>query len=122
MAISERRVLDVLRPIQDPDLRRSIVDLGFIKNVKIKRGKVAFDLVLTTPACPVRDQLKEACETYVNENELGDQVINVSEAIYAWAREEAGVSRAFVTVWFRYPHGQRNPPRRDTFRRSQSAK
>lgn len=63
--ISKEGVLDALRPIQDPDLRRSIVDLGFIKNLDIKRGTVRFDLELTTPACPVKDQLKASCEDAV---------------------------------------------------------
>ena len=37
---SERDVLDALRPIQDPDFKRSIVDLGFVKNLRIDGGKV----------------------------------------------------------------------------------
>ncbi len=61
MALSTDDILNALRPIQDPDLRRSIVDLGFIKNVKIGGGNVGFDLELTTPACPVKDQLKQMC-------------------------------------------------------------
>ena len=61
MTLSEKQVLDALRPIQDPDLRRSIVDLGFIKNLQIEGANVAFDLVLTTPACPVKDILKASC-------------------------------------------------------------
>ena len=63
--VTEQAVLDALRPIQDPDLRRSIVDLEFIKGIRIKRTTVSFDLVLTTPACPVRDQLKASCEEAV---------------------------------------------------------
>lgn len=54
-------ILDALTPIQDPDLHRSIVDLGFIKNIKIDGGEITFDLELTTPACPVKDVLKQAC-------------------------------------------------------------
>jgi ATP-binding protein involved in chromosome partitioning len=65
MSITESAVLDALRPIQDPDLNRSIVDLDFIKNIKIKKDKVSFDLVLTTPACPVKDILKAKCEEAV---------------------------------------------------------
>lgn len=54
-------ILEALRPIQDPDLGRSIVDLGFIQKLESKGGKVSFDLVLTTPACPVKDILKAQC-------------------------------------------------------------
>ncbi len=58
MAITESAVLDALRVVQDPDLGRDIVTLGFVKNVRIDGGKVAFQVELTTPACPVKDQLK----------------------------------------------------------------
>jgi len=62
MKVTEQAVIEALRPIQDPDLRRSIVDLAFVQNIVIAGGRVAFDLVLTTPACPVREQLQAACE------------------------------------------------------------
>src|SRR5258707_1317801 len=52
-------VLDALRVVTDPDLRRDIVSLGFIKDLSIKDGDVSFTIELTTPACPVKDQLRE---------------------------------------------------------------
>lgn len=54
---TEQDVLSALRHIQDPDLHRDIVSLGFVKNLSIEGDRVHFDLNLTTPACPVRDQL-----------------------------------------------------------------
>jgi len=58
-ALSEDQVLAVLKQVQDPDLRKDIVSLGFIRNLKIDAGKVTFDLNLTTPACPVKDQMRD---------------------------------------------------------------
>ena len=58
-SLSERDVLDALRPIQDPDFKRSIVDLGFVKNVKLDGGRVSFAIELTTPACPVKEKFQE---------------------------------------------------------------
>jgi ATP-binding protein involved in chromosome partitioning len=55
-------VLEVLRPVQDPELRRSLVELNMIRNVEIDAGKVSFTLVLTTPACPLRQFIVEDCE------------------------------------------------------------
>src|ERR1051325_5865417 len=52
-------VLDALRIVQDPDLRRDIVSLGFIKDLSLDNGNVSFTIELTTPACPVKDQLRE---------------------------------------------------------------
>lgn len=65
MAATEAQILDRLRTIEDPDLRRDIVSLGFVKNVKIEGGKVSFDIDLTTPACPVRDQMEAAARAAV---------------------------------------------------------
>ena len=56
--ISEEVVLNALRQIIDPDLRKDIVTLGFIKDLKIDGGDVSFRIVLTTPACPVKEQME----------------------------------------------------------------
>jgi len=59
-ALSESTVLDALRVVRDPDLNRDIVSLKFIKNLRIDTGgQVAFSIELTTPACPVKDQMRE---------------------------------------------------------------
>ncbi len=60
--ISEDDVLNALRVVEDPDLHRDIVTLGFVKDVKICEGAVAFKIELTTPACPVKDLLKKQAE------------------------------------------------------------
>jgi len=52
-------VLNALRIVNDPDLHRDIVSLGFIKDLLLKDGHVSFAIELTTPACPVKDQLRE---------------------------------------------------------------
>src|SRR5436190_21041840 len=56
---SRAAVLNALRAINEPDLRRDIVSLGFIKDLSITDGKVSFAIELTTPACPVKDQMRE---------------------------------------------------------------
>jgi ATP-binding protein involved in chromosome partitioning len=60
--LSPSTILEVLRPVQDPELRKSLVELNMIRNVKIDGGKVSFTLVLTTPACPLRQFIVEDCE------------------------------------------------------------
>jgi ATP-binding protein involved in chromosome partitioning len=64
-AVSRDDVLRALSTIQDPDLHRDIVSLGFVQDLKIEDGHVRFSIVLTTPACPVRDQMKAAAERVV---------------------------------------------------------
>jgi ATP-binding protein involved in chromosome partitioning len=58
MSLSPAAVLEALKVVQDPDLHKDIVSLGFVKDVRIDGGRVAFKVELTTPACPVKDQLK----------------------------------------------------------------
>src|SRR6188508_2990524 len=52
-------VLTALRAVQDPDLKRDIVTLGFVKDLMIADGRVSFTIELTTPACPVKDQMRD---------------------------------------------------------------
>jgi len=61
-ALNASSVLEVLKPVQDPELRKSLVELNMIRNVKIEDGNVSFTLVLTTPACPLRQFIVEDCE------------------------------------------------------------
>jgi ATP-binding protein involved in chromosome partitioning len=64
--LSPDAVLDVLRPVQDPELRKSLVELNMIRNVQVDEdGRVDFTLVLTTPACPLRQFIVEECQNAV---------------------------------------------------------
>ena len=56
--LSEQTVLDSLKQIIDPDLRKDIVTLGFIRDLEIDGGDVSFRIVLTTPACPVKEEME----------------------------------------------------------------
>lgn len=60
-------ILDVLRPVQDPELQKSLVELNMIRNIKVTDGKVKFTLVLTTPACPLREFIVEDCQKAVKQ-------------------------------------------------------
>ena len=56
--VTENQILDALRPIVDPDFHKSIVDLGFVKDIKIDGTGVSFAIELTTPACPVKEEFE----------------------------------------------------------------
>jgi ATP-binding protein involved in chromosome partitioning len=58
-------VLNALRAVVDPDIRRDIVTLGFVKDLTVESGRVAFTIELTTPACPVKEELREQASTVV---------------------------------------------------------
>jgi len=60
MALVDRdAVLNALRVVVDPDIRKDIVSLGFVKDLTIADGRASFTIELTTPACPVKDQMRD---------------------------------------------------------------
>jgi len=59
-------VLDALRTVQDPDLKRDLVTLGMIENLVAEDGVVRFTLVLTTAACPLKEQIERDCRNAVD--------------------------------------------------------
>ena len=64
-SVSQESVLQALRGIQDPDLGKDIVTLGFVKDMAIKGGDVAFRIELTTPACPVKEEFRNQATALV---------------------------------------------------------
>ena len=65
MQVEQVCVLDALKVVRDPDLNRDIVSLGFVKDLRIEGGHVAFTIELTTPACPVKDQMRDQARAAV---------------------------------------------------------
>jgi ATP-binding protein involved in chromosome partitioning len=64
-SVDQSSVLDALRAVKDPDLHRDIVALGFVKDLGIRGGEVAFTIELTTPACPVKDAMRDQARAAV---------------------------------------------------------
>lgn len=64
-SVNEDMIRSALSKVRDPDLHRDIISLGFVNNVSIDGGKVAFTVELTTPACPVKELLRKQCEEAV---------------------------------------------------------
>jgi len=56
--LTEKEVLKALSQVEDPDLRKDLVSLGMVKDVKVKDGEVSFTIVLTTPACPLKGKME----------------------------------------------------------------
>jgi ATP-binding protein involved in chromosome partitioning len=61
MHLSEDNVLKALSTVNDPDLKRDLVTLGMIQGLKITDNKISFKVVLTTPACPLKELIKNDC-------------------------------------------------------------
>lgn len=61
MAIEESKILDALRKVEDPDLKKDLVTLNMIRELVVTDDKISFQVVLTTPACPLKEQIKNNC-------------------------------------------------------------
>ncbi|HVV04246.1 MAG TPA: Mrp/NBP35 family ATP-binding protein [Puia sp.] len=59
--MTREKVLEALRNVQEPDLGKDIVTLNMVKDLEIDGNYVSFTVVLTTPACPMKDHIKNAC-------------------------------------------------------------
>ena len=88
MPVTDAAVLDALTIVKDPDLHRDIVSLGFIKDLRIDGGRVAFTIELTTPACPVKEQMRDQARAAV-QRVAGVSAVDVKMS--ARVREAGGI-------------------------------
>ena len=56
--VSQNEVIEALRPVEDPELHRSIVELGMVRDVRIDGSTVGLTIVLTVPGCPLRNEIQ----------------------------------------------------------------
>jgi len=66
MAFTKEDILKALSTVEDPDLKKDLVTLGMVQDLEIDQNKVSFSVVLTTPACPLKEMLKKACLEAIN--------------------------------------------------------
>ncbi|SCO67386.1 conserved Plasmodium protein, unknown function [Plasmodium vivax] len=84
-------ILDCLKSVEDPDLKKNIVELNFVRNLRIREAEsgkytVEFDLNLTTPACPVKDELLAECQQRLATHEWIEQT-NINTTFVSFNRQ-----------------------------------
>ena len=79
--ISPQDVLKALHAVRDPDLHRDIVSLGFVKDLEVGDHRVSFTIQLTTPACPVRDQLAASAKQAVQALGVADVEVRITSQV-----------------------------------------
>lgn len=91
MNITSEKVLEALRNVDDPDLKKDIVSLGMVKDLSVEGRKVSFTVELTTPACPLKEAIRNACihaiKHYVSE-EAEVQVSMSARKMFSASREQ----------------------------------
>ena len=73
MKFSEKDIMAALSTVQDPDLHNDLVSLSMVRDVKAGPERVSFTVVLTTPACPLKEKIRKDCEEAVRKV-IGDTV------------------------------------------------
>ena len=76
--ITKEKVLDALRYVDDPDLKKDLVTLGMIRDLEVEGKTVSFSVVLTTPACPMKDMIQRACINAVKHYVDKDALVSVN--------------------------------------------
>ena len=64
--MNEKQIIKALSKVDDPDLKKDLVSLNMIKNISINNNVVSFEIVLTTPACPLKEKIKNDCLNELN--------------------------------------------------------
>ncbi|TAE73404.1 MAG: iron-sulfur cluster carrier protein ApbC [Bacteroidetes bacterium] len=64
--MTEKDILKALSTVEEPDLKKDLVTLGMIKNIQITANRVRFTVVLTTPACPLKELIRQRCENAIH--------------------------------------------------------
>nr|NIS47145.1 Mrp/NBP35 family ATP-binding protein [candidate division Zixibacteria bacterium]NIU15282.1 Mrp/NBP35 family ATP-binding protein [candidate division Zixibacteria bacterium]NIV07355.1 P-loop NTPase [candidate division Zixibacteria bacterium]NIW46536.1 P-loop NTPase [Gammaproteobacteria bacterium] len=65
--VDEKAVLNALSTVDDPDLHQDLVTLNMIRDLEINNGNVAFTIMLTTPACPMKDRMRNEAMAAVSQ-------------------------------------------------------
>ena len=64
--MNEKQIIKALSKVDDPDLKKDLVSLNMIKNISVNNNVVSFEIVLTTPACPLKEKIKNDCLNELN--------------------------------------------------------
>lgn len=90
MSITKEAVLEALKNVEDPDLKKDLVTLGMIKDLVVDGKNVNFTVVLTTPACPMKDMIHKASVNAVLHFVDKEAIVNVKMSSNVSARTNSG--------------------------------
>lgn len=76
--ITQEQILKALSTVQEPDLKKDLVTLKMIKDIEVNGNNIAFTVILTTPACPMKDKIEQDCVDAIKKLVLADGVVTVN--------------------------------------------
>ena len=113
MALSEQEVLEALRSVSDPELGVSIVELDMVRDLEVRRGRVAVTVALTVPGCPMKDEITRrvtaAVEPLRGAKEVAVQLTVMTPAELEAVRAKVSGRSADPAAWSSAPAGASAP-------------
>jgi ATP-binding protein involved in chromosome partitioning len=99
--ITQEQVYNALRHVEDPDLKKDLVTLNMIEDLKIDGNKLSFSVVLTTPACPMKAMLENACKNAIRHFVSKDIELSINMTSRVTSRPDrtlAGIKNIIVVA------------------------
>jgi ATP-binding protein involved in chromosome partitioning len=78
MSITQEHVLEALKTVPEPDLKKDLVTLNMIKDILVDGKNISFTVVLTTPACPLKEVIRKSCTAAIHELVAADAIVTVN--------------------------------------------
>jgi ATP-binding protein involved in chromosome partitioning len=78
MTITTEDIRKALATVDDPDLKKDLVTLNMIKDIVVQGKEVSFTVVLTTPACPLKEKIRQDCEEAIHSQVSADLVLRIN--------------------------------------------
>ena len=85
--LNKERVLSALSKVEEPDLKKDLVSLKMIEDITVEGQKVSFTLVLTTPACPLKDKMASDCKEAITKEAGVDIELDINFISRVMGRE-----------------------------------
>jgi len=90
MSITKEQVLEALKNVDDPDLKKDLVTLGMIHDLHVEGKNVSFTVMLTTPACPMKEMIHKACVNAILHFVDKEAIVNVKMSATVSASQKSG--------------------------------
>src|SRR5476651_177202 len=91
MTITKEQVLQALGNVEEPDLKKDLVTLNMIQDIHIEGNNLSFSVILTTPACPLKALIENACRNAISHFISKDIVVNVNMTSRVTSQKNTGV-------------------------------
>ncbi len=91
MTITKEQVLQALSNVEEPDLKKDLVTLNMIQDIVIEGNRLSFSVILTTPACPLKAMIENACRNAISYFISKDIEVHINMASRVTTQKNTGV-------------------------------